>query len=35
MKCSALGKQLLILPDNMDDRPSREFSEWHKEKVYV
>ncbi|HBE79930.1 MAG TPA: hypothetical protein DDW65_19445 [Firmicutes bacterium] len=29
------GRELLILPENFEDRPSREFIEWHNEKVYV
>ncbi len=28
------GKQLVILPDDIQDRPSKEFIEWHNEKVY-
>jgi Predicted restriction endonuclease len=29
------GKRLLILPENIDEQPSKEFIEWHNEKVYV
>ena len=29
------GKRLTILPDNMFDRPSREFIEWHNQNVFV
>jgi len=29
------GKRLAILPDNMFDRPSREFIDWHNQNVFV
>ena len=33
MQC--MRKQLLILPGNVGEQASREFIEWHNEKVYV
>lgn len=29
------GKTLLNMPDNLEERPSREFLLWHNENVYT
>jgi putative restriction endonuclease len=29
------GKELLILPGNIVEQPSKEFVEWHNDKVFV
>ncbi len=28
------GKPLIVLPQNLRDKPGREFVEWHNERVY-
>jgi len=29
------GKELVILPDDMQERPSAQFLRWHNENVYM
>ena len=29
------GKELLILPENQDERPKKEYIKWHNENIYL